>query len=82
MARPVLKTGGTTTAIQQAGRRIMRWRFLAEVWDELRKSQWPTRQEAIRLTLIVVALSVAVGIVLALLDFLFSLLVNRLFIGA
>ena len=36
--------------------------FLKEVKVELTKVTWPTRQEVMRLTVIVVAVSVAVGI--------------------
>lgn len=43
--------------------------FLRETYDELRKVIWPTRNEIIRLTAIVVIISVAVGIYIGGLDF-------------
>ena len=42
--------------------------YLAESWSELKKVAWPTRQTVINLTLIVIAVSVAVGIYIAVLD--------------
>lgn len=46
--------------------------FIKEVRTELTKVTWPTRQDTIRLTLIVVAISVAVGLYLGGLDLLFT----------
>ncbi len=46
--------------------------FIREVRSELRKVVWPTRQEAINLTGIVIGVSVAVGVFLGLVDFVFS----------
>lgn len=42
--------------------------FIREVIDELKKVTWPTRQETIKLTAIVIALSVLVGIFIGGLD--------------
>ena len=42
--------------------------YLIEAWSELKKVAWPTRQTVTNLTLIVVAVSVAVGIYIAVLD--------------
>ena len=42
--------------------------YLNEAWSELRKVAWPTRQTVVNLTLIVIAVSVAVGIYIAVLD--------------
>jgi preprotein translocase subunit SecE len=46
--------------------------FLKEVRQELKKVSWPTRQETIKYTLIVVGVSVAVAVFLGGLDFLFG----------
>jgi preprotein translocase subunit SecE len=46
--------------------------FFHEVRDELKKVVWPTRQEVIRLTLVVIAVSLLVGMFLGGLDFLFT----------
>jgi len=43
----------------------------------MKKVNWPTRQETMQYTLIVIGLSVAVALYLGGLDFLFSFLLNR-----
>ncbi|MBI2865817.1 MAG: preprotein translocase subunit SecE [Chloroflexi bacterium] len=45
-----------------------RLHFFGEVLSELRKVVWPSREEATRLTIMVVAVSVAVGIILGIVD--------------
>ena len=45
--------------------------FLKETKDELKKVVWPTRQEVIRLTFVVITVSLFVGLFLGGLDFLF-----------
>jgi preprotein translocase subunit SecE len=42
--------------------------YVTESWSELKKVAWPTRQTVLNLTLIVIAVSVAVGIYIAVLD--------------
>lgn len=51
--------------------------FLKESRIELRKVNWPTRQETIRYTLIVIGLSALVAILLGALDFIFSQILNK-----
>jgi preprotein translocase subunit SecE len=53
-----------------------------EVISELRKVTWPSREEAVRLTIMVVAVSIMMGIFLGTVDFIFSRLVTRFLIGA
>ena len=48
------------------------FKFIQEVRGELLKVTWPTRAETIRITLIVVGISLAVGLYLGALDFLFA----------
>ena len=45
--------------------------FFGEVISELKKVTWPTREEATRLTMLVLAISLSVGLALSLLDLLF-----------
>ena len=52
--------------------------FLKEAKLELKKVNWPTRQETLRYTLIVVGISVAVAIFLGGLDVIFSRLLEKL----
>ncbi len=46
--------------------------FLREIRSELRKVVWPTRREAVNLTMIVIGVSVAVGLFLGFADFVFA----------
>ena len=48
------------------------FRFFGEVFSELRKVSGPTRQEATRLTLMVIMLSASIGLFLGLIDMLFA----------
>ena len=52
-------------------------RYLNESWAELKKVVWPTRETVIRLTVLVVAVSVAVGIYIFVLDRIFNTLVDQ-----
>ncbi len=51
--------------------------FMQEVISELRKSVWPSKDETARLTAVVIALSVAIGIYLGGLDRIFFQIFNR-----
>jgi preprotein translocase subunit SecE len=42
--------------------------YMSEAWAELKKVAWPTRQTVVNLTLIVIAVSIAVGAYIAVLD--------------
>jgi preprotein translocase SecE subunit len=44
--------------------------YMSEAWSELKKVAWPTRQTVVNLTLIVIAVSIAVGAYIAVLDLL------------
>ena len=46
--------------------------FLKEVRDELKKVVWPTRQEVIRLTAVVIIVSLVVGLYLGGIDFILT----------
>ncbi len=50
--------------------------FLRETQDELRKVTWPKQQEIIRLTFVVIAISIIVGLYIGGLDFVFTSLVQ------
>ncbi len=52
-------------------------RYLNESWAELKKVVWPTRETVIRLTVLVVAVSVAVGVYIFVLDRIFNTLVDQ-----
>jgi preprotein translocase subunit SecE len=50
--------------------------FMREVWSELKKVVFPTRQELIKLTGLVIAVSIAIGLLLGAIDYLFSQLMR------
>lgn len=52
----------------EAARRAFSFRLFGEVVSELRRVTWPTRQETMRLTLMVIAVSAAVGVFLGFMD--------------
>jgi len=47
-------------------------RYFDEVWSELRKVSWPTREQVRNLTVLVFAISLVVGIYIAVLDAFFQ----------
>ncbi len=47
-------------------------RFFRETIGELRKVSWPTRQEALNLTLVVLAVTASTSLFLGMLDYLFT----------
>ncbi len=47
-------------------------RYFDEVWSELRKVSWPTREQVRNLTVLVFAISLVVGIYITVLDFVFQ----------
>ena len=47
-------------------------KFLKESRQEFKRVNWPTREETIRYTLIVIGISVAVAVYLGLLDYVFT----------
>lgn len=52
--------------------------FLQETQEELRKVVWPNRQEVIRLTGVVIGVSILVGLFIGALDFIFTKLLALL----
>jgi len=50
--------------------------FLKEVKAELEKVVWPTREETIRLTVIVIVISVIASLYVGAIDFLFTNIIN------
>ncbi len=66
----------------QPGNRLVAWfdrtrHFLVAVREELRKVTWPTRDELIKATRMIVILSIVLGITIGLLDWILqAILVN------
>jgi preprotein translocase subunit SecE len=63
-----MTTRANKAAARSAPEKKSRFHFFAEVVAELRKAHWPTRQEALRLSLLVLAVCVVVGLILGALD--------------
>ncbi|OHA63548.1 MAG: preprotein translocase subunit SecE [Candidatus Wildermuthbacteria bacterium RIFCSPHIGHO2_01_FULL_48_25] len=55
--------------------------FLKEVRVEARRVNWPSRQETIKNTLVVLGFTVAVALFLGAFDFLFTQVLERFFIS-
>jgi len=55
--------------------------WMTEIWSELRKVTWPTRDETAYLTMVVIIVAVAVGIVLGAVDIFFNWLIDRLLLS-
>ena len=53
-------------------------RWLRETRSELRKVTWPTREEALRLTYVVIGLSLAMGALLGTMDLILNTLYGLL----
>lgn len=53
-------------------------RYIIESWAELKKATWPTRETVIRLTLLVIAVSVAIGVYIFVLDRIFNTVLDSL----
>jgi len=58
-----------------------RFRFLGEIISELKKVVWLSRREVAYLTILVVIVSVAAGLLLGALDYGFAALVEKVFLG-
>ena len=67
------------TAIAKTG--TPKLNFFSDTLSELKKVTWLSRREVAYLTGLVILVTVAVGVVLALVDFGFSELINGLFLG-
>ncbi len=79
-ARPVRKPT-SAAAIEAARKRsLYDWlvpRYVHEIIAELRKVTWPTREETVRLTVVVVVVAVAIGLMLGGVDIGFNWIVDK-----
>ena len=58
-----------------------RFRFIGETIGELKKVVWPTRREATYLTILVLIVSLVAGLVLGGIDYGFTDLIDKVFLG-
>jgi preprotein translocase SecE subunit len=68
-------------SITAPAKKKSRLSFFAEAVEELKKAHWPTRQEALRLSILVLIVCVVVGAILGALDYGFTRLVTDLLLG-
>lgn len=66
--------------MKKAAPKKSRFRFFGETVAELKKVTWPTRQEAIRLTIIVIIVCTILGAILGSIDYGFTKLVSKVFL--
>jgi len=82
-ARVVPRTGTARPAPHRAGRSgfaaVAGWRprFLMDIISELRKVVWPSRQEAMHLTMVVIIVSAILGALLGGIDIGFGWLIDN-----
>jgi preprotein translocase subunit SecE len=57
------------------------FRYFGEIINELKKVVWLTRREVVYLTGMVLVVTIIAGVVLGALDYGFSQLVNKIFVG-
>jgi preprotein translocase subunit SecE len=62
------------TATRPAGGIV---RFAQESWSELRKVTWPTQEQVVRLTLLVIVISFAISLYIFAFDNVFHLVIDR-----
>ena len=59
-----------------------RFSFVSDIIAELKKVSWLSRREALYLTAMVLIVAVTVGAILGAIDYGFSFIVDKLFIGS
>jgi len=75
VTKPVAHQAGT---VKRSG---SRFRFIGETVSELRKVVWLSRREALYLTAMVLVVAGLAGVILGVLDYGFTRLVDGLFLG-
>jgi preprotein translocase subunit SecE len=52
--------------------------FLQEAFNEMKKVSWPTREQTIQYTTLVIAISIAVAVFLGVLDYMFGSVIKSM----
>lgn len=66
--------------VEAKGQKKARFRSVRSIIAELKKVAWPSRQETVRLTVIVLIVTVAMAIMLGAIDFVFAGFVDAVLI--
>jgi len=69
--------GAKPPAPQRRGFRLKAPSFLEDIFSELKKVTWPTRQETAYLTMVVIIVAVAAGVMLGLVDVVFNWFIDK-----
>ncbi len=72
VAKNAVKSAIRNSPTKSRGPRFGVFSFFGEVFGEMKKVTWPSREETTRLTMLVLAVSIAIGAMLGILDFLFA----------
>ena len=72
------ETGAARRMATDSARRAVNFRMVGDVVTELGRVTWPSREETMRLTLMVLMISAAIGVFLGLVDVGFSRLFDVL----
>ena len=75
MTKPVVRQADT---VKRGGRRF---KFIRETVSELKKVVWLTRRELVYLTALVLIVAGVMGVLLGVIDFSFTRIVDSLFLG-
>jgi preprotein translocase subunit SecE len=67
-----------STTVKRSG---PRFRFIRETIAELKKVVWLSRREVIYLTGLVLLVTIVIGLILGIIDYGFTRLINELFLG-
>jgi len=67
------------TTTRRSGLKL--FNYIGEIINELKKVVWLTRREATYLTVLVLIVSISAGIVLGALDYGFTYLIDKVFLG-
>lgn len=65
-------SGAGKPPVRRAGSIVRIRRFLNDVWIELRRAEWPTREQVVRSTMIVLGFIALMSIYIGLLDMVLS----------
>ena len=73
------RTSGVPSRLDtESARRAFNVRFVGDALAELRRVTWPTREETIRLSIMVISVAVVVGALLGLIDLAFARVFDQL----
>jgi preprotein translocase subunit SecE len=81
MPRQTTKPGGQQAAAATTRRRGFLPSWITDVIAELRRVVWPSRQETINLTIVVIIVAVAMGIILGGFDLAFEWVVENILLA-